>query len=103
MKAFILNAQEEAALQAGVTQAFLDERQTQCLAFNGFPVISGPHAGKVAILFPDGTENISMRKGNKLHAYQGFTVLIASLGGLDSRVEVDEADLADPVIQTPTP
>ena len=61
------------------------------------PIFSGPHAGAVFIPLDD--ISLDQRLMHvRMRDYPEFQQLVASLGGLDARVEIDAQDLIDPSI-----
>lgn len=60
-------------------------------------IFSGPHAGSWFIPFSDDkTRTMVLRQGMTVDDFPETAQLVAQLGGLDARVEIDPADLIDP-------
>ena len=91
---------------AAVTLAIRDAQQRRGLPvfwlLVGMPIYSGEHAGLRFIPAGDGILDAPLL-GNPRQTPQDFpefAQLIASLGGLEARVEIDAADIISPEIET---
>ncbi len=62
------------------------------------PIYQGENAGLTFIPASDEILNTPLRKGQTPRDFPEFSILIDTLGGLDSRVDVDQADLVNPNI-----
>jgi hypothetical protein len=62
------------------------------------PIHSGPHAGAVMLTCADSDLATIYGRYGMITDHELFAELIASLGGLDARVEIDAADITSPDI-----
>jgi hypothetical protein len=83
------------AVSAAVEAACDARGVARFIAVRGMPIFSGPHAGAVFIPLDDISLDQRLMH-DKMRDYPEFQQLVASLGGLDARVEIDAQDLIDP-------
>jgi len=69
------------------------------IAVRGMPIFSGPHAGAVFIPLDDISLDQRLMH-EKMRDYPEFQQLVAMLGGLDARIDIDTQDLIDPTNNT---
>jgi len=85
------------AVSAAVEAACDARGVARFIAVQGMPIFSGPHAGAVFIPLDDISLDQRLMH-DRMRDYPEFQQLVASLGGLDARVEIDAQDLIDPSI-----
>ena len=98
MIGFITSPETAAAVEHGIAQAFASRDLPQFWALRGMPVLTGEHAGQMFIPASDDILACPLR-GNPPQRptdYPEFDQLIAMLGGLDARVEIDRATITPP-------
>lgn len=91
---FLTDEQTAAAISAGVDAAQDARGVARYLTASAMPVLSGPHAGAVFLPLDDAALMQVMHRGQRLGDFPEFSQLVALLGGLDARVEIDHADIA---------
>lgn len=97
---YILPPPAATSVLASIAAAFDARARPRFWSPGAFPVYTGPHAGQMFIPAGDGILDAPLL-GNPRQTPQDFPEfgeLIASLGGLDARVEIDAQDLIDPSI-----
>lgn len=65
----------------------------------GVKITSGPHAGKTFLPCDDAVLSAPLHRGTHPTDYPEFAELVAMLGGLDARVEIDPSEIAQPSIE----
>jgi hypothetical protein len=66
------------------------------IAMRGRPIYSGQYAGQVFLPLADSDLVQVMYCGQCLPDFPEFSQLVATLGGLDARVEIEPSDILDP-------
>jgi hypothetical protein len=94
---FITNQATADDVSAAVEAACDARGVARFIAVRGMPIFSGPHAGAVFIPLDDISLDQRLMH-DKMRDYPEFQQVVASLGGLDARVEIDAQDLIDPSI-----
>ena len=96
MIGFITSPETAAAVLAGIRQAQINNGRHHYWTTGAEPIFIGDHAGKMFI--PAGEEVLSapLRNGLTPRDFPEFDELIAILGGLDARVQIDPEILNDP-------
>lgn len=93
---FIIDRATADTIAAGVEQAQTARGQSPYIAARAVPIHSGAHAGAMFLPLSDGALTTPLRRGLTMRDFPEFDQLLAMLGGLDARVEIDPADLIDP-------
>lgn len=96
---FLIDEQTAAAIAAGVDAAQDARGVARYLAVSAIPVLSGPHAGALFLPFDDAALDQVMHRGMRLGDFPEFAQLVALLGGLESRVEIDKKDITPPITE----
>jgi hypothetical protein len=99
---YILPPPAATAVLAAIAAAFDVRGRPRFWSPGAYPVYTGPHAGQMFIPAGDGILDAPLL-GNPRQTPQDFpefAQLIASLGGLEARVEIDAADIISPDIET---
>jgi hypothetical protein len=94
---YITNPATADAVSAAVAAACDARGVARFIAVQGMSIFSGPHAGAVFIPLDDISLDQRLMH-DRMRDYPEFQQLVASLGGLDARVEIDAQDLIDPSI-----
>jgi len=95
---YILPPPAATAVLAAIAAAFDVRGRPRFWSPGAYPIYTGPHAGQMFIPAGDGILDAPLL-GNPPQTPQDFpefAELIASLGGLEARAELDPADLIDP-------
>lgn len=61
----------------------------------GIPIHSGPHAGKFFIPFDETIMTTNLHQGNTPMDFPETPQLLAVLGGLEARVDIDPSDIVN--------
>ena len=98
MIGYITSPETAADVEHGIAQAFVSRGLPQFWGLRGMPILTGEHAGQMFI--PAGDDILACPlRGNPPQRptdYPEFAQLVAMLGGLDARVEIDPADITPP-------
>jgi hypothetical protein len=97
MIGFITTPETSAAITAEVELAQTSRGLSPSIGIRGMEVLSGPNAGQHFIPFDDSALMTPLHGGTRVSDYPEFTSLLAMLGGLDARVDID------PLLVTPPP
>jgi len=98
MIGFITTPEVAAAVLNGVRDAMLSRGLPHYWSPGAIPIHSGEHAGKMFIPASDDMLATPLH-GNPIQRptdFPEFEQLVAVLGGLDARVEIDTSDIATP-------
>ena len=94
MTGYIVTTDQRDAIAAALDAA-QEARGRKYLHLGAMLIHTGEHAGGYFIGLAD--KDLTQKLGGiQLAQYPEFQDIIASLGGLDARVEIDSADLIDP-------
>jgi hypothetical protein len=100
MIGFITTSEAAAAVLDGVKQAMLSRGLPHFWSPGAYPIHAGPHAGSMFI--PAGKVILNCPLiGNPVQCptdFPEFAQIVATLGGLDARVEIEPSDILDPDI-----
>lgn len=101
---FITTAETAQAINAAVAQAFVSRNLPQFWALGSLPIHTGEHAGMTFIPADEQILSAPLRGNPPLTPadFPEFVQLVAMLGGLDARVEIDPSVLIDPNQQEPS-
>ena len=98
MIGFITSPEVADAVEHGIAQAFVSRDLPQFWGLKGMPILTGEHEGQMFIPPSDAILTCPLR-GNPPQRptdYPEFDQLIAMLGGIDARVEIDPATITPP-------
>jgi hypothetical protein len=98
MIGFITQTETAAAVLDGVKQAMLSRGLPHFWSPGAYPVHAGPHAGSMFIPAGEVILNCPLI-GNPVQCptdFPEFAQIVATLGGLDYRVEIEPSDILDP-------
>lgn len=90
MIGFVLTSETLGALEAGFAAAFTARGIPQYLSLGAISILSGEHAGKSFIPFPDDALTQPLHQNHTLPDFPEFSQLIGMLGGLDARIDLPE-------------
>jgi hypothetical protein len=98
MIGFITTSETAAAVLDGVKQAMLSRGLPHFWSPGAFPVYAGPHAGSMFIPAGEVILNAPLIGNPVQHPtdFPEFAQIVAILGGLDARVEIEPSDILDP-------
>lgn len=89
MIGFVVTNETLAVLEAGFAAAFTARGIPQYLTLGAVTITSGERAGKAFIPFPDDALNQPLHGNHTLPDFPEFESLIAMLGGLQARIDLD--------------
>lgn len=98
MKGFITNSDTADAILQGIANAQLSRNLPVYWSVGKYPIFTGPHAGKWFLPADDAILATPLM-GNPVQRPTDFpecAQMIAALGGLQARVDLDPAALLDP-------
>lgn len=85
-------------IASAITKAIADAQTSRGLPvywlLQGVEILRGEHAGKSFVPFDDAMMATNLRRGMTPMDFPETAQLLAMLGGLDARVEIDPADIA---------
>jgi hypothetical protein len=102
MTGFITSPETAQAVSDGVAQAFVSRDLPQFWALAIMPILSGEHEGQMFIAADDSIFQTPLM-GSPVQRptdYPEFETLVAMLGGLESRVDLDPAHITPPSDET---
>jgi hypothetical protein len=89
MIGYITTPEVSAQISAAVREAQISRGIAPYLAIHGFPITSGEHVGLHFLPFEDSALTTPLHANTRLADYPEFATLIAMLGGLESRVDIE--------------
>ena len=97
MIGFVTTQEQSQAINDAVAQAQIDRGLPVFWLVGSSPIYSGGHAGKTFIPCDDAILNTPLLGSPPLtpQDFPEFAQIVASLGGLNARVEIDAQDLID--------
>lgn len=96
MIGFITTPQTAAAVLNGIRTAQESRGLPHYWTTGSYPIFTGEHAGKVFIPADDQILSTNLRAGMTPMDFPEAPQLIAALGGLDARIDLDPAAIIDP-------
>jgi hypothetical protein len=96
MIGFITTPQTAAAVLAGIRTAQESRGLPHYWTTGSFPIHQGEHAGKVFLPFDDAMMATNLRGGLTPMDFPEAPQLIAALGGLEARIDLDPNAIIDP-------
>jgi hypothetical protein len=96
MIGFIVTAETATAVLAGIEEAQRGRGLDHYWTTGAFEIFTGGNVGKRFIPANDALLSTPLRDGLTPQDFPEFDQLLAILGGLDARVEIDSADLINP-------
>ena len=105
MIGFITTAETAAAILAGIETAMSSRGLPNYWTTGSYPIHSGPHAGSVFIPADEAILSTPLMGNPPLtpRDFPEFDQLVAALGGLDARQDIDPADIENPDNKIKTP
>ena len=103
MTGFVTQPQTAAAVLDGVKQAMLSRGLPHFWSPGAFLIYAGPHAGSMFIPAGDGILNCPLI-GTPVQCptdFPEFSLIVATLGGLDARIEIEPSDILAPIFLDP--
>ena len=98
MIGFVTTPETAAEVLNAIRDAQLSRGHAHFWTTGALPIYEGENAGLTFIPASDEILDTPLRKGQTPRDFPEFSILINTLGGLDSRVDVDQADLVNPNI-----
>jgi hypothetical protein len=98
MTGFVTTAETAAVVLASIRETFAAYGHPPFWSPGAYPIYSGPHAGRTFIPAGDDTATTPLRL-NPLQRpcdFPEYDQFIATLGGLDARIDIDPADIKPP-------
>jgi len=89
MIGFITSPETSAAITAAVELAQTSRNLAPYIGIRGMEILSGSDIGQHFIPFDDSALMTPLHSGTRVSDYPEFTSLLAMLGGLDARVDID--------------
>ena len=96
MIGFITNEATADAINAGIATAQTSRGLPVYWQVGEYPIHQGEHAGKAFVPFDDTMIATNLRGGLTPQDFPEFGQLVALLGGLDARVDLDASAIIDP-------
>lgn len=96
MTGFITSPETSAAITAAFELAQTSRGLAPYIGIRGMEILSGEHTGQHFLPFDDLALTTPLHGGTHISDYPEFAALLALLGGLESRVDID------PELVTPT-
>lgn len=96
MTGFVVTPATAQAILDGIAAAMTSRGMPVYWTTGAFPIHSGPHAGSMFIPASDEVLSTPLRRGLTPRDFPQFDQLVAMLGGLDARVNVDPVAILDP-------
>jgi hypothetical protein len=96
IQGFVTDQATADSISAAVQAACDTRGVARFIAMHGRMIHSGQYAGQVFLPLADSDLAQVMYRGQCLPDFPEFTELIATLGGLDARVEIQSSDILDP-------
>ena len=97
MIGFITTPETSTAIAAAVELAQTSRGLAPYIGIRGMEILSGTNAGQYFLPFDDSALAAPLHGGTHVSDYPEFSALLAILGGLDARVDID------PSLVTPPP
>lgn len=89
MIGFITSPETSAAITSAVELAQTSRDLAPYIGICGMEILSGPNAGQHFIPFDDLALTTPLHGGTHVSDYPEFSALLAMLGGLDARVDIN--------------
>ena len=99
MIGFITTPETSAAITAAVELAQTSRGLAPYVGIRGMPILSGPNAGQHFLPFDDLALTTPLHGGTHVSDYPEFSALLAMLGGLDARVDIDPELVNPPFLE----
>lgn len=99
MIGFIASPETSAAITAAVELAQTSRNLAPYIGIRGMEILSGPNAGQHFLPFDDSALTTPLHGGTRVSDYPEFSELIAMLGGLGSRVDIDPELVTPPSLE----
>jgi hypothetical protein len=97
MIGFVVTPKRAEVILAAISRAQTDKgRAVPYWTTGAFPIYRGEHAGMVFIPADDKLLSSKLRNGLTVRDFPEFPQLLALLGGLDARIDLDPAAILDP-------
>lgn len=96
MIGFITTPETAQAVLDGIRTAQESRGLAHFWSTGSYPIFTGEHAGKVFIPADDAILTTNLRLGQTPMDFPEAPQLIAALGGLDARIDLDPAAIIDP-------
>jgi hypothetical protein len=96
MIGFITDPETAEAILAGIEAAQVSRDLPYFWTVGKYPIFTGEHAGKVFLPADDQILSTNIRQGMTPMDFPECVEMLASLGGLEARVDLDPADIVDP-------
>ena len=97
MIGFVVSPETSAAITAAVELAQTSRDLSPYIGIRGMEILSGPNAGQHFLPFDDLALTTPLHGGTHVSDYPEFSALIAMLGGLDARVNIDPSLATTPL------
>jgi len=99
MIGFVTSPETSAAITAAVELAQISRGLSPYIGIRGMEILSGSNAGQHFLPFDDSALTTPLHGGTHVSDYPEFASLLAMLGGLESRVDIDPELVTPPPIE----
>jgi len=99
MIGFIVTPETSAAITAAVELAQTSRGLSPYVGIRGMEILSGPDDGQHFLPFDDLALTTSLHGGTHVSDYPEFTSLLAMLGGLEARVDIEPELVTPPFLE----
>ena len=96
MIGFITSPETAAAVLAGIRQAMASRGLPNYWSCGKYAIYTGEHARNMFLPFDDGMMATNLQGGLTPIDFPEFGQLVAALGGLDTRIDLDPQAIIDP-------
>ena len=96
MIGFITSPETATAVLSGIEQAMASRGLPNYWTCGKYSIHTGEHAGDMFLPFDDGMMATNLRGGLTPIDFPEFGQLVAALGGLDARIDLDPQAIIDP-------
>lgn len=97
MIGFITTPETSTTITAAVELAQTSRGLSPYIGISGMEILSGPNAGQHFLPFDDLALTTPLHGGTHVSDYPEFPALLAILGGLDARVNIDSSLVTTPL------
>jgi hypothetical protein len=99
MIGFITDPETAEAILAGIEAAQVSRGLPHFWTVGKYPIHTGEHAGKVFLPADDSIFSTNIRQGMTPMDFPECAEMLASLGGLEARVDLDPSAIVDPNLE----
>ena len=99
MIGFITSPETSAAITAAVELAQTSRGLAPYIGIRGMEILSGEHTGQHFLPFDNLALTTPLHGGTHVSDYPEFSALLAMLGGLEARVDIDSSLVTPPFLE----